>query len=42
MRKEHTTSSVASSNLSQHFNAEKQSFLDQFINWFRNFVENAE
>ena len=42
MRKEHTTSSVASGNLSQQFNSEKQSILNQFTNWFRNFVENAE
>lgn len=42
MRKEHYTLSVASGNLSQHFNAEKKSFLDQFINWFREFLDNAE
>ncbi len=42
MRKEQLTSSVASSNSSHSSTAKKQSFLDQFIHWFRDFIENAE
>lgn len=42
MRKEDFTSSVASSNNSTHLHAQPETFIDQFVNWFRNFLENAE
>ncbi|MFK8059367.1 MAG: hypothetical protein AB8B78_04675 [Polaribacter sp.] len=42
MRKEQITSSVASGNLPNNYIVNQTSFLDQFKNWFRNFIENAE
>ncbi|WP_262503146.1 hypothetical protein [Polaribacter aquimarinus] len=42
MNKEHTTSLVASSNFSQRYSIKNQLFLHQFVNWFRDFIENAE
>jgi hypothetical protein len=42
MRKEQLTSYVATSNITHKYIAKNQSFLNQFVNWFRNFVENAE
>ena len=40
MRKE--TSAIASSNRNSNYTVKKESLLDQFVIWFRNFLENAE
>ena len=42
MRKEDFTSSVATSNNPTHLHAQRENLVDQFVNWFRNFLENAE
>ncbi len=42
MRKEDYTSSVTSSNNNITLNNQKETFVDQFVNWFRNFLESAE
>lgn len=42
MNKEHPTPSIASGNLTQKYSSNNQSFLNEFVNWFRDFTENAE
>ncbi len=42
MRKQEYSSSVASSNSNSNYTVKKESLVDQFIDWFRNFLENAE
>ncbi|WP_302849190.1 hypothetical protein [Polaribacter sp. SA4-10] len=42
MREETETSSIASSNKNSNYAVKKESFRGKFINWFRNFLENAE
>ena len=42
MRREEYTSSIATGNLNSSYPEKNSSFVDQFIGWFRNFLENAE
>ena len=42
MNKEHTSATVASSNFNRKYSNKNKSFLNQFVNWFRDFIENAE
>ena len=42
MRKKEYTTSIATRNKNPNLYRSKPSFLDQFILWFRDFIENAE
>ena len=42
MRQKEYTTTVATRNKSPNLYRSKPSVLDQFINWFRDFIENAE
>ena len=42
MRAERDTSSIASSKKNLNYTVKKESIKGKFINWFRNFLENAE
>ncbi|WP_439130324.1 hypothetical protein [Polaribacter sp.] len=42
MKKQESTTALATGNLSQNYNTKKESIVDQFVNWFRDFLENAE
>ena len=42
MRKEEYTSNATNGSNSSIFNPQKESFVDQFVNWFRDFLESAE
>lgn len=42
MKKLNTTTAFSTNNLSTNYSTKKESLLDQFIEWFRNFLDNAE
>ena len=42
MRKEEFSSNTTNSSNSTLLNTKKETFVDQFVNWFRNFLESAE
>ncbi len=42
MRKEEKLTSVTSSNEAHDISKNKQTFLNQFSNWFKTFIDNAE
>ncbi|WP_299669607.1 hypothetical protein [uncultured Polaribacter sp.] len=42
MRKEQYTASAAGSNNHSNFVEEKQTWTDNFVQWFRDFLENGE
>lgn len=40
MKKQESTATFSSSNLASNYNSKKESLYDQFIVWFRNFLDN--
>jgi len=42
MRKQESTSNFSSRNLESNYTLKNESILDQFIIWFRNFLDSAE
>ncbi|MCI2229171.1 phosphoribosylaminoimidazolecarboxamide formyltransferase [Polaribacter sp. MSW13] len=42
MRNQESTATFSSSNLESNRSTKKESILDQFIVWFRDFLDNAE
>ena len=42
MRKQQAVSAISSVNLKSNYQTKKQSLLNQFVVWFRNFLDNAE
>ncbi|MHB0754585.1 hypothetical protein [Polaribacter sp. M15] len=42
MRKQESSTVITSTNRHQNYGTKKESIINQFVTWFRDFLENAE